>query len=147
MPTDRPRQPRGWRRIAERRSASQVDRGAASKRPAEEGNSTGLVIVRARPSSVGHNLPAPLTSFVGRQREIAEIKQLLGTTRLLTLTGSGGVGKTRLALQVASTLLGDYRDGVRLVELGTLDDPALVEPAVAATLGVQEDMTVRCSSR
>ena len=64
-----------------------------------------------------NNLPAQLTSFVGRQQEIAEIKQLLAGTRLLTLTGSGGAGKTRLALQVAGELLGAYADGVWLVEL------------------------------
>src|SRR5215469_16770679 len=73
-----------------------------------------------------HNLPTQRTSFIGRDREIAEIKQLLGTTRLLTLTGSGGCGKTRLALQVAADLLEVYRDGLWLVELAALADPALV---------------------
>jgi hypothetical protein len=86
-----------------------------------------------------HNLPAQLTSFIGREREMAEVKQLLATTRLLTLTGSGGCGKTRLALQVAADLLEEYADGVRLVELAALDDPALVPQTVASALGVREE--------
>jgi non-specific serine/threonine protein kinase len=85
-----------------------------------------------------HNLPAPLTSFVGRERELAEVERLLGTTRLLTLTGVGGGGKTRLALQVARAVLARYPDGVWLVELAALADPALVPQAAAAALGVQE---------
>src|SRR5207237_2848216 len=70
---------------------------------------------------------------------IAEVKQLLGTTRLLTLTGSGGCGKTRLALQVAADLLEEYPDGVWLAELAALADPALVPQTVAAALGVREE--------
>ncbi len=86
-----------------------------------------------------HNLPVQLTSFLGRERELAEIKRLLATTRLLTLTGTGGVGKTRLALQVAADLLEEYPDGVWLVELAPLMDPALQPLAVASALGVQEE--------
>jgi predicted ATPase/class 3 adenylate cyclase len=86
-----------------------------------------------------HNLPAPLTRFIGREREIAETKRLLATTRLLTLTGSGGCGKTRLALQVAADLLEEYADGVWLAELAALADPALVPQAVASALGVREE--------
>jgi class 3 adenylate cyclase len=63
-----------------------------------------------------NNLPTQLTSFIGREREMAEVKRLLAATRLLTLTGAGGAGKTRLALQVAADLLQAYRDGVWLVE-------------------------------
>jgi predicted ATPase/class 3 adenylate cyclase len=85
-----------------------------------------------------HNLPAQLTSFIGREAAIAEVKQFLATTRLLTLTGSGGCGKTRLALQVAADLLEVYADGVWLVELAALGDPALVPQAVATALGVRE---------
>ena len=88
--------------------------------------------------SRSNNLPRQLTSFVGRKREIAEIKRLLSTTPLLTLTGTGGCGKTRLALEVASELLEDYRDGVRLVEFAPFSDPALVPQAVASALNVQE---------
>src|SRR5829696_7085555 len=64
-----------------------------------------------------HNLPAPRSSFVGREREMAQVKQELALTRLLTLTGTGGSGKTRLALEVARDLIGSYPDGVWLVEL------------------------------
>jgi predicted ATPase/DNA-binding SARP family transcriptional activator/DNA-binding CsgD family transcriptional regulator/Tfp pilus assembly protein PilF len=85
-----------------------------------------------------HNLPAPRTSFVGREREMLEVKRALAMTRLLTLVGSGGSGKTRLALEVARDLVGTYPDGVWLVELAPLSDPALVPQAVAATLGVRE---------
>lgn len=85
-----------------------------------------------------HNLPIQLTSFVGRARELAEIKRLLPTTRLLTLTGAGGAGKTRLALHVAAELLDTYDDGVWLIELAPLADPALVPQTVAAVLGVHE---------
>jgi hypothetical protein len=81
--------------------------------------------------SFRHNLPVQLTSFVGRGKETAEVKALLRGTRLLTLTGAGGVGKTRLALQVATEVLEDYPDGVWLVELASLSDPAFVPQAVA----------------
>src|SRR5207248_10824042 len=85
-----------------------------------------------------NNLPRQLTSFVGREKEMVEVRQLLSTTALLTLTGSGGCGKTRLALQVAADLLEEYADGVWLVELASLADPALVPQAVASALGVRE---------
>ena len=90
------------------------------------------------PSSSQHNLPAPLTSFVGREREMLEVRRSLSMTRLLTLTGVGGGGKTRLALKVAAGLVGAYPDGVWLVELAPLSDPALVPQAVAAALGARE---------
>ena len=88
--------------------------------------------------SSGHNLPAPRTSFVGREREMLEVKRALAMTRLLTLTGAGGSGKTRLALEVARDLLGAYPDGVWLVELAGLSEGTLVSAAVAGVLGVQE---------
>src|SRR5579872_6308033 len=78
-----------------------------------------------------NNLPLQTTSFIGREKEIAEVKRLLEKTRLLTLTGSGGCGKTRLSLQVAADLLDDFSDGVWLVELASLSDPDLVPQAVA----------------
>ena len=84
------------------------------------------------------NLPQVLTSFVGREREIAEIKRLLPTARLLTLTGTGGIGKTRLALQAAAEVLEAYRDGIWFVDLAPLLDPALVPSALAQVLGVKE---------
>jgi class 3 adenylate cyclase len=85
------------------------------------------------------NLPAQLTSFVGREKEIAEIKQLLASHRLVTLTGPGGTGKTRLALHVAAEVLETFPDGVWLVELAPLADAALVPRAVATVLGLRED--------
>jgi predicted ATPase/class 3 adenylate cyclase len=77
------------------------------------------------------NLPAQLTSFVGRQEEIAEVRRLLDRTRLLTLTGAGGTGKSRLALQVAAQLVAEFDDGVVFVDLSSVTDPALVPAAVA----------------
>lgn len=81
-----------------------------------------------------HNLPAQMTSYVGRKQEIADIQQLLTTARLVTLTGSGGTGKSRLALQVAGLSSARYRDGVWLVELASLSDPTLVPDAIARGL-------------
>lgn len=85
-----------------------------------------------------HNLPIQLTSFVGRRSEMVEIKRLLTTTRLLTLTGPGGAGKTRLALQVAADLADAYDNGVWLIELAPLADPELVPAAAAVVLGIRE---------
>jgi transcriptional regulator with XRE-family HTH domain len=87
-------------------------------------------------------LPTPLTSFVGRESQILDIQRLLSRTRLLTLLGPGGVGKTRLALRVASELKNDpkqsYPDGVWLVDLAPLRDPRLVPNTVAKAVGVRE---------
>jgi non-specific serine/threonine protein kinase len=83
------------------------------------------------------NLPETLTSFVGRERELAQIKQQLPKTRLLTLTGTGGIGKTRLAQQAASEVLNAYHDGVWFVDLAPLSDVTLVSSAVAQVLGVK----------
>jgi predicted ATPase/DNA-binding CsgD family transcriptional regulator len=85
-----------------------------------------------------HNLPAQATSFVGRSGELSEIGTLLAQARLVTLTGAGGVGKTRLAIQAASGLLEESGDGVWLAELAAITDPELVAPAVAAAVGVEE---------
>ena len=85
-----------------------------------------------------HNLPASVTSFVGRERALVEVKRLLSMTRLLTLTGTGGSGKTRLALQIASALVSAHPDGVWFVELAPLSNPALVPQVMAATLDVRE---------
>jgi predicted ATPase/DNA-binding SARP family transcriptional activator/DNA-binding CsgD family transcriptional regulator/Tfp pilus assembly protein PilF len=87
----------------------------------------------------GHNLPVPRTSFVGRGPELGEIKHTLTVTRLLTLIGAGGSGKTRLALKVAADLAGAYPDGVRFVELAGLSGPELVTQEVADTLGVRDE--------
>ena len=85
-----------------------------------------------------HNLPVQLTRFVGRESEIVEVTQLLSTSRLITLTGSGGCGKTRLALQVAAHALDEYPDGVWLTELAGAGEPALVPRVVAEALQVRE---------
>lgn len=84
-----------------------------------------------------NNLPIQLTSFIGREKEILEIKRLLGATRLLTLTGAGGAGKTRLSLQVATDLLDGFKDGAWFIELAPLSDPNLVPQTIAASLGLQ----------
>ena len=85
-----------------------------------------------------NNLPRQLTGFIGREREMADVKRLLTTTSLLSLTGTGGAGKTRLALQVAADVLEGYPDGVWLAELAVLSDSALVPQTVAGALGVRE---------
>jgi predicted ATPase/class 3 adenylate cyclase len=85
-----------------------------------------------------NNLPLQLTSFVGREREIADVMQLLRSTRLVTLAGAGGCGKTRLALQVAADLLDAFPDGAWFVDLAPLTDAALVSQAIAAALNVRE---------
>ena len=85
-----------------------------------------------------NNLPVFLTSFIGRGREIAEAKRLLSTSRLLTLTGPGGCGKTRLATFVAAELGSEHTDGAWFVDLAPLSDPDLVAPTLISTLGVGE---------
>jgi predicted ATPase/class 3 adenylate cyclase len=87
-----------------------------------------------------HNLPSQPTSFIGREKEVAEIGALVAKVRLVTLTGTGGSGKTRLSLQVATDLLEGNRDGVWLVELAPLNNPELVPQAVALILGIQEQV-------
>jgi predicted ATPase/class 3 adenylate cyclase len=85
-----------------------------------------------------HNLHRQLTTFIGREKEMADVKRLLQDTRLLTLLGPGGTGKTRLMLQVAEEIIEDYPDGVWLVELASLADPDLIPERVAGALNVQE---------
>jgi predicted ATPase/DNA-binding CsgD family transcriptional regulator len=84
------------------------------------------------------NLPSSLTSFIGREQAIADVRRLLTTTRLLTLTGAGGSGKTRLAFEVGAEVLEEYPDGVFAVEFAPLSDPDLVPQAAASVLGVPE---------
>ena len=92
-----------------------------------------------------NNLPVTFSSFVGREREVADVRELLGRSRLLTLTGMGGLGKTRLALQVAAEVMDQYPDGVWLVELAPLQDPRRVAQAVepAAQLGYRRKPAVQ----
>ena len=86
-----------------------------------------------------NNLPQQATSFIGREKELAELQRLLARARLLTLTGSGGCGKTRLGLQVAADSLERFPDGAWLVELAPLADPGLVPQTVATVLGLKEE--------
>jgi non-specific serine/threonine protein kinase len=98
--------------------------------------------VAPRPSleRTRHNLPSQITSFVGREQELADVQRQLGGARLLTLVGPGGIGKTRLALEVAARLVADYSDGVWFVELGSIVDPALVAQAVATGMHVPDEV-------
>ncbi|HZK51472.1 MAG TPA: tetratricopeptide repeat protein [Actinomycetota bacterium] len=84
------------------------------------------------------NLPLQLTTFVGREQEITEIKDLLASIRLVTLVGTGGCGKTRLAIEVGRQLLAEFEDGVHLVALASLSDSSLVVSRIAQSVGLQE---------
>src|SRR5205085_37815 len=86
-----------------------------------------------------NNLPQMISSFVGRTSECAEVANLLAENRLVTLTGPGGIGKTRLSTQVASHVLDLFPDGVWFVELATLADPGFVPTALASAAGVREE--------
>lgn len=88
-----------------------------------------------------HNLPAQLTTLIGREREVATVCQLLrhAQVRLLTLTGPGGVGKTRLATQAATTLLNDFADGITFISLASISDPHLVISAIARAFDLREE--------
>jgi predicted ATPase len=91
-----------------------------------------------RTLDVPTNLPLELTTFVGREGELARIEDLLGTARLVTLTGAGGSGKTRLALRAASGVLDRFPDGVFFVELAPIREVELVPGAIASTIGSRE---------
>ncbi|MEV0109735.1 protein kinase [Nocardia sp. NPDC050799] len=97
----------------------------------------------AQRKPIGHgrtgNLPLELTSMVNRRTEVAELKNLLATSRLVTLTGTGGVGKTRLGLRVASQVTRDFPDGVWLTDLTEVSDPAILVDVVAAAVGVRDE--------
>src|SRR5438067_1603125 len=130
--------------LARRGAGTQADRSNESAAGPPGASMTSCGARQASSAQAGaatarrrHNLPVQSTSFVGRGAERAEMVRLLGNTRLLTLVGAGGVGKTRLALQVAAQV-DDYPDGVWLVELASLLDPLLVPQAVAAVLGIRE---------
>ena len=90
-------------------------------------------------ASTPNNLAQQLNSFVGRDREMEQVRQLLANSRLLTLLGMGGLGKSRLSMQLAAVVLEDYPDGVWFVELAALSDPHLVPQATASVLGVKEE--------
>ena len=112
-------------------------RGANPRR----GDVGGRLLALRREEALGRpasNLPHRISSFVGRERELAELKGILDETRLLTLTGPGGCGKTRLALETAEGRAEGFGDATWLVELASLSDPNLVPRAVASALGVRE---------
>ena len=90
------------------------------------------------PDDRRHNLPVPLTNFIGRDQEIAQLLRLVASTRLLTLTGAGGCGKTRLALELAANVLDRFPDGVWFVDLAAISNPSLVTQTVASVLDVRE---------
>lgn len=97
-------------------------------------NFPALLTLRETP----HNLPVQFTSFVGREKELEEIKQELTRHRLITLTGPGGVGKTRLSLQIASGLVREFQHGAWFVEMEHVTDPGLMQSAIAHALNIQE---------
>jgi non-specific serine/threonine protein kinase len=122
-------------RISEPFATSGKGSGAASATHATEHVPT---MLEAHEAAGAHNLPLQLTSFVGREPEIAQLQELLRAARLLTLIGTGGVGKSRLAQELALQVAAEYTGGVRLVELAALMDPTLVVDAVMTAVGVRE---------
>ena len=129
--------------VAQGRPEPPLSEGMSSPRDAllrdpPEGETGSLLAFPLAPARPVDNLPLELSSFVGRERELAEVERLLGGTRLVTLSGPGGAGKTRLAQAVAQDLVEEFRDGVWLVELAPISDPELVVSAVAQALGVPE---------
>ncbi|QSE90769.1 protein kinase [Rhodococcus pseudokoreensis] len=134
------------------RSGFPVDEMALRAEPTAEEQTGGAAapvpLTTGRPASSiggssggGGNLPAELTTFVGRRTELTEAKQLLASSRLVTLIGIGGVGKTRLALRIAANARRVFTDGVWLVELGELGDGALLADVIAAALGLRPHST------
>ena len=101
----------------------------------------------ASPGVTPNNLPTRLTTFLGREQEIAEVSELLGRSRLLTLTGPGGTGKTRLSLEVAARALDDHPDGVFFVELAPITEPELVIATIAQELGLPDRGGVNATDR
>src|SRR5213082_2469345 len=98
--------------------------------------------VMARPARRPGNLPFETTSFIGRRRELADVRRKLAETRLVSLVGPGGVGKTRLALRAATDLARGFPGGAWLVELADLRDPALVAHAVVAALDLRDQAAI-----
>ncbi|MEV0048314.1 protein kinase [Nocardia rhamnosiphila] len=113
-----------------------VDEMALRGEPGEE-HAAGLPSTAVAGNRVG-NLPLELTSLIGRRVQVAQVKSLLSASRLVTLTGIGGIGKSRLALRVARKVTRDFADGVWSVELGELQDATLLVDVVAATLGLRD---------
>jgi non-specific serine/threonine protein kinase len=133
--------PAEWHQTAEALRPLDVAGAAVAPRPtapAQVALADAAMPVASVATRPAHKLPHAVTRFVGREREIGEVLGWLVRARLVTLVGPGGIGKTRLALETVARVLDDYEDGVWLVELAALADPALVTRAVGAALGVPE---------
>jgi predicted ATPase len=115
-------------RLLDLARAVQAQIALESPAPTKDGENT----------AVPNNLPLQLTSYIGRQKEIEELIQLFGTHRLVTIIGAGGMGKTRLSLQLAKDLAKDYPQGTWLIELASINDPAFVPFSLAHGVGMQE---------
>jgi predicted ATPase/DNA-binding SARP family transcriptional activator len=128
--------------LAAYRRAREMLAGELGLEPGEELRRLEQAVLRqevpAAPPPARDNLPAPLTSFVGREQELARVEEQLGRARLVTLTGTGGTGKTRLALEAGARMTGRFRDGVWLAELAGVADPELVGMQVMGALGVRQ---------
>jgi predicted ATPase/DNA-binding SARP family transcriptional activator len=128
--------------LAAYRRAREMLAGELGLEPGEELRRLEQAVLRqevpAAPPSARGNLPAPLNSFVGREQELARVEELLGQARLVTLTGTGGTGKTRLALEAGARMTGRFADGVWLAELAGVADPGLVGVQVMGALGVRQ---------
>ena len=112
--------------------------GAGANQPGTDDRSSCAATGSDSRHAVPHNLPLQVASFIGRERERADLQRLLGSARLITLTGVGGVGKTRLALRVAGSLVDQYPNGVWFVDLAPLASHAAVASTVALAVGVTE---------
>ena len=133
---------RGARRLPQRETLQRLITALALS-PAESAklvNSSGRTDIPLPAERLLPSVPSPISSFVGRQSDIAELTRLLQSARLLTLTGPGGVGKTRLALEVASRAAARFADGIMFVELAALSDERLIPQIVAAGLGIEPHM-------
>jgi predicted ATPase/DNA-binding SARP family transcriptional activator len=129
--------------LAAYRRARAVLAGELGLEPGQELRELEQAILRQQVPPVAsnrerHNLPAQLTSFLGREQELAELGKLVGEARLVTLTGAGGAGKTRLAVEFAAGVVERFADGVWLAELAGISDPGLVAPQVMEALGVRQ---------
>ena len=126
---------RGYRFVAPVKTESADHSAPSTVAVAEQTAAASGMVVSQRG---GNNLPNQLNSLIGRESEAAQIKAVLSNCRLVTLTGAGGVGKTRLAIEVGRTLLERYPDGVWFVELAPLADAQLIAPTIGAILGVSQ---------
>ena len=120
------------------RAALVSEESAAPARPGHAAPAPRAAPAGRPGSGPPNNLPLELSSFVGRDVEVREVRRLLGDGRLVTVTGPGGTGKTRLAVRAATEALPDYRDGVFFTELSSITDPDLVPPQIASVLGLPE---------